>query len=373
MLLKCTATLMVLAFSMVLSAEPPGIEVDFLAGYYEQDGENSPVNGGVGSEELTSASPIIAVRFITDSWTYSGTVGVDNITSASIDAMDDNAPEGFNVSSASRKDNRAFINLSAERMFGANTWRFSVGSSQEYDYGSISGGVSWSRTLAGGNTTVGVSLNHYEDTVELYSIHGVEEGETDRTTTDLSLSLSQVLTRKTAGSIELFASDQSGFLSSPFQEVILTDGTHVAERLPDARSRYGTRLSLNHAWTRGLIHRSAVRYYDDDFGIDSLTLEQELHFALPKWNDAWVYPIVRYYQQSGSEYFGEPGSFDAGTAWYTADRDLSELTSTRLGLGGSFAIGRGGFRDFDIRLTYYDRDDGLTAVNLSFGMRWSLR
>ena len=367
------ACLLIAIAGVSVLAEPPGIEVDFLAGYYEQDGENSPVNGGIGSEELTSASPIVVVRFITDRWTYSGTFGLDNITSASIDAMDDNAPEGFNVSSASRKDNRAFISLSAQRSFGADTWRFTVGSSQEYDYGSLSGGVAWSRILPGGNTTVGASLMHYEDTVELYSIHGVKEGETDRTTTDLSLTLSRVLTKRTAGSIELFASDQSGFLSSPFQEVILSDGTHVAERLPDSRARYGARLALNHSWRRGLIHRSAMRYYDDDFGIDSLTLEQELHFALPKWNDAWVYPILRYYRQSGSDYFGEPGGFDPGTTWYTADRDLSELTSTRFGLGGSFALGRGGFRDIDLRLTYYDRDDGLTAFNLSFGLRWSLR
>ena len=91
--------------------------------------------------------------------------------------------------------------------------------------------------MNGNNTSLGIALNHYADEVELYNIDGVVEGKEDRTTTDISLSLTQVLSPKTLATVALFVSDQSGWLSSPFQEVILDNGDHVAERLPDNRLR----------------------------------------------------------------------------------------------------------------------------------------
>ena len=348
------------------------LEIDFMSSYYDQDGENSPVNGGVGSEELTSASPIIAVRYTLGSWNLSGTFGLDNVTSASIDAMDDNAPAGFNVSSASRKDNRGFAQLSAGRAWAGSNWNFNLGFSKEYDYKSINAGLGWSRSFNQNNTTLSAALHHYMDDIDVYNIHGVETGTDERETTDLSITLSQVLSSRTQGSIELFWSDQSGLLSSPFQEVIFNDGSRAAERLPDARTRTGAKLSLNHAWRPNLIHRNGLRVYDDDFGVQAITIEQELHFKLSSKRETWVYPIFRYHQQDGSDYFGLPQTFDPGAPWYTADRDLSEFDSMRYGLGAQIALNGRRFKNLDVRLTYYDRDDGLTAFNLSFGLRWSL-
>ena len=376
-----------LCFLPLFAQEPGSFEMDILGSYYDQDGENSPVNGGIGSEELSSASPIIVLRYATEKWLFSANLGFDNVTSASIDAMDDNRPaglvlpeseydeedyeNGYNVSSASRMDNRAFAIFSASRAFGNNNITFSAGFSKEYDYTSVNGGIGWSRNFNGNNTTLGVNLHHYQDSIDLYNIHGINEGSDDRTTTDFSISMSHIFTPKAAGSIELFASDQSGFLSSPFQEVILDDGTHVTERLPDNRLRTGVRLALNYAWTERLIHRNSLRYYDDDFGIDALTLEQELHFRVSE--STWIYPIVRFHQQGGSDYFGLPRTFTATDTYYTADRDLSEFDSTKLGLGASWSRDGRFLKGIDVRLTYYDRDDGLNSFNISFGTRWSFR
>ena len=36
-------------------------EVDFLASYYSQDGENAAVSGGIGTEKLTDITPTIVV------------------------------------------------------------------------------------------------------------------------------------------------------------------------------------------------------------------------------------------------------------------------------------------------------------------------
>ena len=347
-----------------------GIEVDFLGSYYDQTGEHSPVTGGIGDEALTSASPVFVVRYVTPSqWSLSADLGVDNITSASTDNMD-LGEIGDHVSGASRKDNRVFTTLSASHPFGNQTWGFSVGFSGEYDYRSLNGGLNWSVDLNGKNTTLGAGVRHFADTIDLYGIDGIKRGTDDRTTTDFSLSLTQVLSQKTVGVLEFSLSEQSGFLSSPFQEVILDTGEHVAERLPDSRSRMALRLSVNHAFSPRLIQRAYIRAYDDDFGIQAQTLELETHIRLPWQRETWLYPILRYHDQSGSDYFGLPGVFSETDEFFTADRDLGEFKSTKLGVGMSFSL-PGRIRRFDWRATYYDRDDGLSAFALSFGFGWS--
>jgi hypothetical protein len=71
------------------------IEIDFLTSYYSQDGEHSAVTGGIGTEEQTVISPVVVVRWkLSDLWTINGHLGVDNISSASVDNMDEPWPSG---------------------------------------------------------------------------------------------------------------------------------------------------------------------------------------------------------------------------------------------------------------------------------------
>jgi len=66
-----------------------------------------------------------------------------------------------------------------------------------------------------------------------------------------------------------------------------------------------------HSINGGLYRRVQVR----------ATIELEPNFRLPfKWA-TWIYPILRYHQQSGSDFYGLPGSFNAQNNFYTADRD----------------------------------------------------
>ncbi|CAM2065229.1 DUF3570 domain-containing protein [Sulfidibacter corallicola] len=367
---------LMLATALPLSAQSEdagkGIEIDFLASYYDQDGDNSPVTGGRGSEELQSISPVFLVKYTTRSgWDLSGSLGADNITSASTDNIDLDR-NGVNISSASRVDNRVFATFAGSKAFGNQTWGGNLGFSKEYDYRSLSGGFNWSLDLNGKNDTLGLALNRYQDEVELYDIDGQVEGTSDRETTDLSLSWSHVFSPKTVGIVELSISDQSGWLSSPFQEVILNTGERVQERLPDARTRTALRFSVNHAFTPGVVLRGYARYYDDDWDITATTIELEPHFRLPGTRPRWIYPILRWHSQDGSNYFGLPETFTPGTEYYTADRDLSTFDSIKFGLGYQTPLNGSRIKRFQARATYYDRDDGLTAFNLSFGFGFNM-
>ena len=366
------------AAGSTLEIEPKAgdVEIDFLVSYYDQDGEHSPVTGGIGTEDLQVAGPLVLVRWkVNDKWSLNGAVGVDSVTSASTDNIDDD------VSSASRLDNRAYLGTDLVRTMENQRVTFSLGFSSEYDYKSASFGIGWSRDFNKKNTTLALSARHYMDTVELWDIDGINQGEADRDTTDFSISLTQVLGRRTVGSIELSHSMQDGFLSTPFHEVILLPdsvlpgGGVVAERLPDSRERSAIGLRLHHAFSNRVVQRAYYRFYDDDFDVQAHTVELETHFRLPTEREMWIYPILRFHSQDGSRFFGPPLSFRAGDEFFTADRDLSEFESEKFGLGLKVGLkgtraGIAGVRDFEIRATSYSRDDGLDAFNLSLGFGW---
>jgi hypothetical protein len=352
------------------------LDVDILFNYYEQDGENSPVTGGIGTEEMDVISPVILLRWKqSERWTYQAQLGIDNISSASTDNIDLGEAE---VSSASRLDNRAYSTLTATRTMEQQDVGVTFGFSKEYDYSSFMGGLSWSRNFRQQNTTLSAGLRHYSDTIDLYGIDGIERGQDDRSTTDFNFGWTEVLGPKTLGSLELSVSSQDGFLSTPFHEVILAptpqfpDGQRVAERLPDSRLRTALALRLSHAVSKRFVPRFYYRLYDDDWGVQSHTAEVELWFRLPTEREQWIYPIARYYTQDAADYFGLPRTFDSGTEFLTADRDLSEFTSDKYGLGWRWnlggASGRGRLRYFETRLTTYSRDDGLDSTSLSFGI-----
>lgn len=347
------------------------LQVDFLGSYYDQDGDRSPVTGGVGTEDLQSTSPVFVITYnAPKDWTLVANLGVDNISSASTDNMDAGLEH---MSSASRMDNRAFTTLSATKIWGANSFGGTLGFSKEYDYRSINGGLHWFHDFNQKNTSFGLVVHYYADDIELYDIDGILRGEDTRSTTDFSASLTQVMSPKLVGSLEFSMSDQSGFLSSPFQEVVLTDGERVAERLPDNRTRYALRLSANWALSSRTVLRSYLRHYDDDFEIQSQTLELEPHFRLALDKESWIYPILRYHTQDGSPYFGAPGTFDATEPFYTADHDLSSFDSYKVGLGYKIIRPNAPINRFDIRLTYYEKDTDFSSFAVSFGVGWGVR
>ncbi len=358
-------------------AEIGRIDVDFLLNYYDQDGDRSPVTGGIGTEELQVASPVFIFNWKkSERWSLRAELGVDSITSASTDNID------LNVSSASRVDARAYTSLTATRSFGTQDVGLTLGFSSEYDYQSVRAGLSWSRSFFQENLSIGTSVQHYQDTVELYDIDGVVQGEDDRSTTDVTVSLTQVLGPRTWASAELYLSDQSGFLSTPFHEVILAptttapDGDRVAERLPDNRFRTALGLRLNHAFSKRFVLRAGYRFYDDDWDVAAHSIELEPQFRLSAKRDTWIYPILRFHTQESSRYYGAPRTFTGTESFFTADGDLGEFDSQKYGIGFRTKLNRQRgwlrfLRSFETRISTYSRDDGLDAISAAFAFGWS--
>src|SRR5690349_18159618 len=87
-------------------------EVNFVSSYYWQDGNNSAVTGGIGSEQLTDFANTIELKLArTDrkerQHIISAEMGIDHYSSASSDKIDP-----ATISSASHADTRFYPSLS---------------------------------------------------------------------------------------------------------------------------------------------------------------------------------------------------------------------------------------------------------------------
>ena len=119
------------------------ITINFITTYYEQDGNHSPVTGGMGTEKLNNIAPAIIVNVPIDSinsLSFNG--GVDFYSSASSDNINNPFLDPNHVSGASASDARFYLTTGYKRK---NIQKHSekgvyFGYSSEFDVLSFSGG-----------------------------------------------------------------------------------------------------------------------------------------------------------------------------------------------------------------------------------------
>ena len=319
-------------------------EIDILSGYYSQDGENGAVTGGIGTESLQDFANLIVINVPIDSSksiNFSG--GVDIYSSASTDNIDNNR------SSASSMDARSYANLGYNQKFlhSGFTVGGRLGFSTEYDYNSINGGINIAKEFNEGNTEFSFSGQAFIDNWDLiYPIElrgKVSAPTSSRNSFNGQLTWSQVVSPRFQFSVSGEAIYMDGLLSTPFHRVYFSDTeTPDIERLPSKRLKLPFALRLNYIPLDQLIFRGYYRYYSDDFGIVGHTASLEIPYHI---SDEWsVYPFFRYHTQTGSDYFAPYKEHLSSQEFYTSDYDLSELNSSKYGVGISYSPVFGVFR-----------------------------
>ncbi len=233
------------------------------------------------------------------------------------------------------------------------------------------------------------------DTFESYtSVH--------RNSFAVSIGLSQVLSPKLQGAIFADIVRQEGLLSNPLQRVYFedksdyyvgnfrtlgnydsTDNTdlfHLAddvERLPTSRLKTPLGMRLNYYLNEYVVLRSYLRYYQDDWGVKSNTLQIELPI---RFNLSWKFvPIYRYYNQTAATYFAPYNSHLSSSDFYTSDYDLAQFNSHQWGfsIGYRSVFSALKFLDFglkaaQLRAQVYNRSDGLSAFVVSTAFQFVL-
>ncbi|HEY9048851.1 MAG TPA: DUF3570 domain-containing protein [Ohtaekwangia sp.] len=346
-------------------------EVNFVSSYYKQDGNNSAVTGGIGTEKLTDFGTTIDVKFAKyDSrfrkHTLTGEIGVDVYSSASSDKIDPNT-----ISSASSGDKRIYPSITYAIANEAKRSTISINGSlsTEFDYFSKGISLGWSKLSKDKNREFSAKGQVFLDTwkvilpIELRGSNSLE-GNKPRDSYSASFTLSQVLTRRLQ---VLFLADfayQKGQLATLFHRTYFTDGSHKVEHLPDTRKKLPLGIRLNYFLGDNIIIRTYYRYYKDDWGLQANTFEVEVPVKITPFFS--VSPFYRHYQQDGVKYFAAYQQHDLSETYFTSDYDLSTLTSNMTGAGIRYAPPGGvmsmkKFSSLEIRYGHYNRSTGLHA------------
>lgn len=359
-------------------------DVQVLFSYYTQDNNHSAVTGGIGTEDLQVYSPQVSMDSGNDSTTvYHVDAGVDIITSASTDNID------FVRSSASRVDARTHFNVGFNHRIKntGTTYGVNGGLSIESDYFSRGIAVSVSHA-ASASREFSVSFQTFFDDLRWGRLHNgkpqkllypVELRSTqwftvhNRNSFNLALGWYETINSRMAIGIYPGVIYQTGLLSTPFHRVYFTDKSERVESLPTQRLKFPLGIQLNSFIGSRYVLRSYYRFYWDDYGISSHTMNLEL--AVKMSYKLSLTPFVRLYKQTQANYFNPYGENDPMKEFYTSDYDLSKFTSYKTGLALRYTPISSRFREMEIRYAYYKRSDGLAAhmITTYFDIKYDKR
>lgn len=400
-------------------------EVDFLTSVYTQEGKNAAVSGGIGNEELTDFTPTIVVSIpLNADDVLTIDAGISAYTSASssnVNPFDGNGAADPFVESSGASGADALTSLSVNYSHSSddrNTiWSANLSTSYEYDYSSIGAGGSFTKLFNEKNTELSVNANLYFDSwsliypAELRGPGGGDDdddfninnytitGNTDydnsligfnsskRNSYSMGIVLSQILTKNLQSSFSLDLVLQDGLLSTPFQRVYFNDvddsfieNFHLAddiERLPSTRFKIAAGSRFNYYINEMFVVRSYYRFYNDDWGITSNTASIEVPVKITE--KFTLYPSYRFYNQTEADYFAPYEGHLSTSEFYTSDYDLSNFTANQYGFGISYtdiftsmSVGPVGLKSIDLKYNRYERDSGLSANIISFGVKFIL-
>lgn len=354
-------------------------EANLVSSYYKQDGNNSAVTGGTGSEKLTDVSNTIDVTMVKydkkdrkNKFNFS--VGIDHYTSASSDMIDLKAN-----SSASHADNRIYpaLSWSRENETKGSTLMAGVSFSTEFDYQSYGANIGFSQKTANKMGEFTAKFQAYLDQVKLIAPIELRtadnEGTSGRNTFALSLSYSQIINQNFQ--IEFLADgiQQTGYLSLPFHRVYFTDHSVHQEALPDKRFKIPLGVRANYFLGDKVILRAYYRYYTDDWGLKSNTFSLETPVKISPFVS--VSPFYRYYSQTAAKYFAPYQKHTAFDDFYTSNYDLSKFDSHFYGAGIRFSPKNGLFgierlNMIEIRYGHYAKSIGMKSDIISLNLRF---
>ncbi len=360
-------------------------EANFVSSYYKQDGNNSAVTGGIGSEKLTDYSNSIEVKFLrydkkSRKHTYDFELGVDHYTSASSDMIDSKAN-----SSASHADTRVYpsANWTVENEQKGSTFGMGGAISYEFDYLSFGGNINFAQKTKNKSGEFSGKAFAYLDNLkkilplELRTGSTTQRGENyptaSRNTFGTSLSYSQIVNTRLQLAFLLDVIYQQGYLGLPFHRVYFNNGSEQVENLPTSRLKIPLGFRANYFIGDNLILRGYYRYYHDDWGLDAHTFNVETSIKFTPFVS--LTPFYRYYTQTGVKYFAAYGAHKTSDQYFTSNYDLSKFNSQYFGAGIRLVPPKGVFgmehlNMLELRYGHYTKNIGMNSDVVSLNLKF---
>ena len=285
-------------------------------------GYQSQAGGPPGSEELTVEEPQLeVVAHQGDRITHRIWVPLDVVTAASPDALDA-------VSTASRINEAGSVELDSTWQATRTTAATVHGGFHlEEPYRSWDVGVALAHSFADDNAVIAASINQYFDWMDTFDIYGTRLQRAGRSSTNMNLGITQLLSPTTVGHLDYGVTLQNGTLGNTWNAVPLADGGLGGELLPSFRQRHAFvgRLAQWLPW-RGALHLY-YRFYVDDWGLLAHTAEAELYQRVGAL--LWLRATYRIHQQNGVSFFTTAALPTATLR--SADSDLAPFIAQTFG------------------------------------------
>lgn len=361
-------------------------EVNLVSSYYTQDGNNSAVTGGIGTEALTDFSNTFDIKF--SKWTKHNRqhnltleMGFDAYSSASSDKIDYNT-----ISSPSYNDERFYpsISWSVNDPKKRTTIGATASYSTEWDYESYGSNLSFSKTSADNNQEFGVKLSAFFDKwlmilpEELRPVDYPSGSErtrnkvpqSPRNSYSAAFTWSTVVNERLQLAFVTEPSYQTGQLATPYQRVYFTDKSAKVENLPTTRWKLPIGVRASYFVGDRIILRPFYRFYADQWGLIAHTLNLETAIKLnPYWS---ISPSYRFYAQNALNYFAAFEQHNPADEFYTSDFDLSKLNSHAFGTGVRWVAPNallGAKPSVELRYNHYIRSTKLTSDIISVHLK----
>lgn len=361
-------------------------EVNLVSSYYHQEGNNSAVTGGIGTEKLTDFANVIDVKLSKydrkyRKHTFTLEAGVDAYSSASSDMVDLKAN-----SSASSSDIRFYpsVNWTVENENKGTTVGFNASSSFEFDYTSFGIGASFGKKSKDNNRELNLKAQAFFDQVslvtptELRPGGGARRDEDDyassaRNSYSGSVSVSQIINKRLQLMVIMDLIKQQGLLSLPFHRVYFNNNSMLAEKLPSSRLKIPLGFRANYFLGDHIILRAFYRYYQDDWGLKAHTIDMETALKINPFIS--VTPFYRYYDQTAVDYFAPYKIHAVTAAFFTSNYDLSKFNSSFFGTGVRLTppngvFGSSHFNMLELRYGHYSRTNGLNSNIISLHLKF---
>jgi len=362
-------------------------EISLVSSYYGQDGENSAVTGGIGTEKLNELSNNFEIKFHAydkknRKRNSTINIGIDYYTSASSDKID-----AATISSASSEDVRYYPSFehSIENEIKRKKINFNISTSIESDYVSLGFGSGITKKSIDQSREFTFKAQYYADRVKIilpYELRTPLTGglrgyanqydypKKSRATYNTFIACSQIINERL--DIQLIAdlTYQHGFLSMPFHRVYFTDQSLKTELLPKSRFKIPIGIRANYFLGDHFILRSFYRFYHDDWGLTANTAELETVIKINTFLSAS--PFYRFYHQNGITYFAPYLQHNTNEEFYSSNYDLSKFNSHYFGAGMRFVPLKKiiGIKQIELRYGHYLRSNSLTSDILSMLLKF---
>ncbi len=211
------------------------------------------------------------------------------------------------MSGATIEDERFDLTVDADFFIDSGKDTFTVGVSTENDYLSVHFGIGAERNYNDKNTTVttaGTFSYDWIDPSDPRFVTGARRKNGERWNIDLSLGVSQILTRSTIGQISISYKHADGYMDDPYKLIQNLDSGFglLSDRRPSEKDQVAilTRIRQHVDLLNASVHFD-YRFYADTYDITSHTVDLAWHQSIGEWFT--IVPSVRYYSQSKADFY----------------------------------------------------------------------